>query len=125
MGSGGLGALYGGLQARAGIDVAFIARGANLQAMRDTGLSVRLNNEEFHLTVRATDDPIEVGPVDVVWFGVKTYDVEAAAHQIAPMIGPETMVLTLQNGIGTIETLDAMLGPGHALPESSSVELLC
>ena len=116
MGSGGLGALYGGLQARAGIDVTFIARGGNLQALRDQGLTVRLNDDEFHLPVRATDDPAEIGPVDLVWFAVKTYDAAAAGRQIMPLVGPETMVLALQNGIGTVQLLDDVLGAGHALP---------
>ena len=115
MGSGGLGGLFGGLQARAGHNVSFIARGANLKALRENGLTVQLHDEEFHLDVQATDDPGEVGPVDAVWFCVKTYDAEAAARQIGPLTGPETIVLPLQNGVGTAEKLAALVGESHVL----------
>src|SRR3954470_19671186 len=87
MGSGGLGCLYGGILARAGVDVTLIARGANLEALRSGGLDVQvLNGERFHVDVRATDDPREVGPVDAILFCVKTYDIAAAARQILPSL---------------------------------------
>jgi len=115
MGTGGLGGLLGGLQARAGHDVTFVARGANLAALQQIGLTVQLHDEEFHLTVSATDEPGDLSPVDVIWFCVKTYDAEHAATQILPLIGPETMVLPVQNGVGTAEMLESMLGRGHVL----------
>jgi 2-dehydropantoate 2-reductase len=115
MGTGGLGGLLGGLQARAGHDVTFVARGANLAALQQMGLTVQLHDEEFHLTVSATDEPGNVSPVDLIWFCVKTYDAEHAATQILPLIGPETMVLPVQNGVGTAEMLESMLGEGHVL----------
>ena len=112
MGSGGLGAFFGGLLAHAGEDVTFIARGANLQALRTQGLTVkRPARDDLHLDVRATDDPREVGPVDLIWFGVKSYDLDAAAHQAAALVGPETVALTIQNGVEAPERVAAVL-PG-------------
>jgi 2-dehydropantoate 2-reductase len=116
MGSGGLGSYFGGLLTRAGHDVHFIARGAKLDALRDGGLTVKLLPEdEFRVAVRATDDPAEVGPVDVVWVCVKAYDVDAAAPQIAPLMGPDTMVLPIQNGVEAPERLGRVLGPDPVL----------
>ena len=81
VGAGGVGALLGGLLARAGEDVTFIAWGANLRALRTDGLTVKLVPEgEFHPEVGATDDPREVGPVDLVWFGPIREDLVALAR---------------------------------------------
>jgi 2-dehydropantoate 2-reductase len=106
VGVGGTGGYFGGLLARAGEDVTFIARGANLEALRVRGLTVesRLAGT-FTLPVRATDDPSEVGPVDLTLFCVKTYDTETAAESIRPLIHPETMLLSLQNGIDNEERI--------------------
>ena len=100
VGAGGTGGYFGGLLARAGHDVTFIARGAHLEALRTRGLTVesRLAGT-FTLPVRATDGPGELGPVDLILFCVKTYDTDAAAESIRPLIRPETMLLSLQNGI--------------------------
>jgi 2-dehydropantoate 2-reductase len=116
VGSGGLGCLFGGLLARAGADVTLIARGANLAALRERGLDVRfLSGEQFHVGVRATNDPGEVGPVDAVFFCVKTYDVEAAARQSLPLVGPETLFLPVQNGVEAAEQIGAIVGPDHVV----------
>jgi 2-dehydropantoate 2-reductase len=116
VGAGGLGGLYGGLLARSGLDVTFIARGPNLDTLREHGLSVkRKSGEEFRVAVRATDDPRDVGPVDLIWFCVKTYDLEAAARQALPLVGPGTMALPIQNGVEAPEQLAKILGPEHAL----------
>jgi 2-dehydropantoate 2-reductase len=110
MGSGGLGAFLGGLLAHAGADVTFIARGANLQALRMGGLTIkRPASDDLHLDVRATDDPRDVGPVDLIWFCVKSYDLDAAAHQAAALVGPETVALTIQNGVEAPERVAAVL----------------
>src|SRR3712207_2918745 len=111
VGAGGTGGYFGGLLARAGQDVTFIARGAQLEALRTRGLTVesRLAGT-FTLPVKATDNPSEVGPVDLVLFCVKTYDVDAAAESIRPLIRPETMVLSLQNGIGNEERIARATG---------------
>ena len=100
VGAGGTGGYFGGLLARAGEDVTFVARGANLQALRSRGLTVESRIAgSFTVAVQATDEPSEVGPVDLVLFCVKTYDTDAAARSIRPLIRPSTMVLSLQNGV--------------------------
>jgi 2-dehydropantoate 2-reductase len=111
MGAGGTGGYFGGLLARAGEDVTFIARGAQLEALRTRGLTVesRLAGT-FTIPVQATDAPNEVGPVDLILFCVKTYDTDAAAESISPLIRPATMFLSLQNGIGNEERIARAVG---------------
>jgi 2-dehydropantoate 2-reductase len=100
MGSGGVGAYVGARLQAAGEDVAFIARGAHLAALREDGLHIQSPLHPVHLAqVNATDTPADIGPVDLVVFAVKLWDTETAAQAMAPLIGPETRVLTLQNGI--------------------------
>ncbi len=112
MGSGGIGGYFGARMAQAGADVSFIARGAHLDAMRKHGL--RIDSPEMgdaHIApVQATDDPAEVGAVDYVIMGVKLWDTEAAGHAIAPMLGPETTVLSLQNGVEGDDILASIVG---------------
>src|SRR3712207_5644380 len=101
VGAGGTGGYFGGLLARAGEDVTFIARGAHLEALRSRGLTVESKLAgTFTIPVQATDDPREVGPADLILFTVKTYDTEVAAQSIRPLIRPETMIMSVQNGIG-------------------------
>lgn len=122
VGSGGLGCLFGGLLARAGVDVTLIARGANLAALRERGLDVTLlGQDSFHVDVRAAADPAEVGPVDAVLFCVKTYDVEPAARQALPLIGPETLVLPVQNGVEAAGQIGAIVGEDHVVPAGVGV----
>src|SRR5947209_18657268 len=100
MGTGSLGGYIGGLLARAGQDVTFVARGAHLEAIRRRGLTVRSRLAgDFTLTARATDDPSRIGPVDLVLFCVKAYDTETAARPLRPIVDPDTVVLPLHNGI--------------------------
>lgn len=101
MGSGGVGGFYGGRLAHAGADVTFIARGAHLAAMRSSGLLIE-NETQGDLqvsAVRATDTPSEIGKVDLVLIAVKLWDLEAAAQAVKPLVGPDTAVLSLQNGV--------------------------
>ena len=122
MGSGGLGGYYGGMLARAGEDVTFIARGAHLEAISADGLTVKLpSSEEFTIDAKATSDPGEIGPVDLVLFCVKTYDTDAAAEQISPMVGPNTMIASLQNGVDNGEKIEKVFGAGHYVPGVSYV----
>ncbi len=115
-GAGGVGALFGGRLAQAGEDVTFIARGANLQALRTRGLRVASIEGDFWLpNVQATDDPTQVGPVDVVLLGVKAGQVAAVAPQLRPRLGPETLVLPLQNGVEAPDQLAEVLGWAHVL----------
>jgi 2-dehydropantoate 2-reductase len=115
MGSGGVGGYFGGRLAQAGEDVTFIARGAHLEAIQKSGLSVKSVAGDFHVRPRATNDPATVGPVETVLFSVKGYDTEFAGHQIRPMLGPDTTVLCVQNGVDNEEKLEAILGKGRVL----------
>src|SRR5918994_5786147 len=111
IGAGGTGGYFGGLLARAGEDVTFIARGTQLEALRTRGLTVesRLAGT-FTVPVSATDDPNEVGSVDLILFCVKTYDTDTAAERIRPLIHPDTMLLSLQNGIDNEERIARAAG---------------
>lgn len=110
MGAGGIGGYVGARLAAAGQDVVFIARGQHLAAMQSDGLRIESPFGDLHLPrVRATDDPAEAGPADFVLFTVKLYDGEAAAAAIKPLIGPDTRVLTLQNGIDSAALLSRFI----------------
>lgn len=100
MGAGGVGGYFGGVLARAEHEVVLIARGEHLKAMKQQGLRVESHHfGSFQIDVQATGDPAEVGPVDLVLFTVKTYHNPEAVPLIRPMVGPQTTVLTLQNGV--------------------------
>lgn len=101
MGSGGVGGFFGGRLAHAGFDVSFIARGRHLEAMRRDGLTIQSEAQgDIRIPrVRATDNPASLGPVDLVILSVKLWDTEDAARAIAPIVGPATGVLSLQNGV--------------------------
>jgi 2-dehydropantoate 2-reductase len=110
-GAGGAGGRFGGDLARAGEDVAFIARGRHLAAIREKGLVVESDDGEFRVRPAvATDAPAEVGPVDVVLLGVKTWQVEEAARAMRPLFGPQTFVVPLQNGVEAAGELSGVLG---------------
>ena len=105
MGSGGLGGYFGARLAAGGADVHFIARGPHLQAMRSDGLRIE-GPTALHLArVSATDDPGEVGVVDVVMLCVKLWDTEAALQQMRPLVGPGTAIISFQNGVLKDRTL--------------------
>jgi len=111
MGSGGVGGLIGARLAHAGCDVSFIARGAHLAAMREHGLRLESQVGNVHLPItKATDDPRTVGQVDIVIFSVKLWDTEAAARAILPLMGPETGVISLQNGVVKDDILRPIVG---------------
>jgi 2-dehydropantoate 2-reductase len=111
VGAGGVGGGFGAALAKAGADVTFIARGAHLAAMKSQGLKVQGGRGETHLVpTKATDDPAEIGNVDIVLFCVKLWDVESAGQRIRPLIGPNTAVIPLQNGIDAAERLIPILG---------------
>jgi len=101
MGSGGVGGFFGGRLARAGYDVSFVARGSHLAAMREHGLAIESEaHGDIRLPkVRVTDDPGSLGLADFVILSVKLWDTESAAEQIRPLVGPNTAVLSLQNGV--------------------------
>jgi 2-dehydropantoate 2-reductase len=111
MAAGAVGGYFGARIAAAGHDVAFIARGAHRDAMRRDGLKVESNLGDLHLNdVNVTDDPKQVGPVDVVLFAVKLWDTETAAEQTRPLVAFNTRVITLQNGVDSVERLVPILG---------------
>ena len=117
MGAGALGGYFGGRLASAGHDVTLIARGAHLNALRRNGLKILSPKGDLHIgDIVATSDPGEVGPVDVILFMVKNYDVADAARQIEPMIGPQTMCVTCQNGVSAPDRLADVVGAGHVVP---------
>jgi 2-dehydropantoate 2-reductase len=111
MAAGAVGGYFGARMAAAGHDVAFIARGAHRDAIRRQGLRIESALGDLHLKdVAVTDDPGEVGPVDVVLFAVKLWDTETAGAATRPLVGPHTRVITLQNGVDSVERLAPILG---------------
>ena len=111
MAAGAVGGYFGARMAAAGHDVAFIARGAHRDAIRRDGLKIESTLGDLHLKdVNVTDDPKQVGPVDVVLFAVKLWDTETAGEQTRPLLGANTRVITLQNGVDSVERLAPILG---------------
>jgi 2-dehydropantoate 2-reductase len=111
IGAGGIGAIYGAALAKAGADVTFVARGAHLAAMRESGLRIEGDRGETLIRpVQATDDIAAIGPVDIVLSCVKLWDVESAGAQFRAIIGPDTAVVPLQNGVDAHERLIPILG---------------
>lgn len=115
-GVGGAGGYFGAQLARAGEEVVFIARGEHLDAIRADGLHVETPRGEIVIRpAQANDDPARVGPVDVVLVCVKAWQVVEAAHAIRPMVGPQTVVIPLQNGVEAPSQLASVLGAERVL----------
>ena len=111
MAAGAVGGYFGARMAAAGHDVFFIARGAHHEAIIKNGLRIESVLGDLHLPKpNITDDPAKVGPVDVVLFAVKLWDTEKAAEQARPLVNQTTRVITLQNGIDSVERLTPILG---------------
>jgi 2-dehydropantoate 2-reductase len=111
VGTGGTGGYFGGLLARAGEDVTFIARSKHLEAIREHGLTVKSRLVgDFTLRVPATSDTKHIGPVDLILFCVKAYDNATAIELLPPLVGSETMVLSLQNGVDNEEQIAQAIG---------------
>jgi 2-dehydropantoate 2-reductase len=116
VGAGGVGGYFGARLARAGAEVTFVARGAHLDAIRARGLRVRSAVEgDYTVAVTAVDKVAGLPAADAVLLCVKSFDTEAAVEHVRPVVGPETPVLSLQNGVDNEERIDAVLGAGHAL----------
>jgi 2-dehydropantoate 2-reductase len=116
MGSGGVGGYFGGLLAKAGESVTFIARGEHLRAIQERGLRVESVHGNFTIApAQVTDDPATVRPVDYVIFATKTWQIEDAALAMKPMLGPDTVVLPLHNGVDAAERTAAVVGKEHVL----------
>lgn len=116
MGTGGVGGYFGVRLAAKGFEVTFIARGAHLQAMRASGLRLESANGNAHIQpARATDTPADVGPVDYVLFTTKLWDTASAVEAVRPMIGADTAVISLQNGVSAEDLLGEILGRRHVM----------
>ena len=126
MGAGSIGGYFGGMLARSGNQVTLIARGEHLQAIRDQGL--RLQTDSKLLTIpcgdnlAATADPSEVGPVDLALLTVKTYQNNVAIPAMLPMVGTDTTVLCLQNGVDSYQAAAEVLGEDKVLPGAAYIE---
>lgn len=122
MAAGAVGSYFGGRLAAAGHDVHFIARRANLEALRKNGLKIESVHGDLHLPkVNATPDPKEVGPVDIVLFAVKLWDTETSAELTKPMVGPDTRIITMQNGVDSFERVSAVLGADKVIPGTAYI----
>jgi 2-dehydropantoate 2-reductase len=115
-GAGGVGGYFGGLLARSGADVHFVARGAHLDALRGAGLRVQSHHGDFSLpAINATDDPREIGRADYVLLCVKSWDTAAAAEAARPLLGPHTAVVSPQNGVENEAIIASVLGSQHVM----------
>jgi len=114
-GAGAVGSYLGSRLAAAGSDVHLVARGAHMQALREKGLTLITPDGVSTTSVWATDDPATIGPVDIVLFCVKSYDTESAVEQLPPLVGPETAVISIQNGIENEAKIAAAIGAEHVL----------
>ncbi len=122
MAAGAVGGYFGARLAQYGHEVHFIARGRNLDALRANGLRVESTHGDLHLKpVNATDDPAQVGAVDIVLLAVKLWDTEKAAEQARPLVGQRTRVITLQNGIDSVERIAPILGADAAVPGTAQI----
>lgn len=116
VGSGAVGGYFGAKLAQSGQDVTFIARGAHLAAIRERGLSVRSPKlGDFTVRAGAEEDTTSVGPVDLALFTVKAYDNATALPLLKPLVCPKTVVLTLQNGVDSVDDVAAAVGEAHVL----------
>ena len=116
MGAGGVGAYFGARLTEANEEVTFIARGIHLDAMRRYGLRIKSVNGNVKLiSPHVTDDPAEIGPVDIILFTVKLWDTEVASDIMQPLLAPETALISLQNGIFAEDILADRLGAEHVM----------
>jgi 2-dehydropantoate 2-reductase len=115
MGAGSIGSYFGARLQQGGADVTFVARGEHLKAMQQNGLTIEDTNPLHLSLIKATDDPSEIDPVDVVLVCVKLRDTEAAARAIKPALKEETAVISLQNGVQKDDMLAPVVGREHLL----------
>lgn len=116
MGTGGVGGYFGARLADGGCDVSFVARGDHLSALAEKGLRVESNLGNLHLrNVHVSDDPVVLGPADLILICVKLWDTESAARAIAPIVGPNTAVISLQNGVQKDQVIRRTIGDSAVL----------
>ena len=121
IGTGGVGGYFGARLHQAGEDVAFLARGKHLAAIRESGLTLKSPHGSANLKVKVYERPGEIGPVDVVMFAVKLWDTEAAAESIRPLLAGGGVVIPFQNGVESIERLKKILGPAPVMGGSAYI----
>lgn len=125
IGSGGVGGYFGARLAAAGNDVTFVARGAHLDAMRKNGLQVYSALGDLHLDkVQCTDDTATIGPVDIVMIAVKLWATEEAVAAAKPLIGPDTAVISFQNGVIAVDTVLPVAGKKHTMGGVANIAAL-
>ena len=125
MGTGGVGGYFGARLANAGYDVAFIARGKHLEAIKENGLKIisELGDIIIH-PVKASNDPSDFEIADIVLFCVKSYDTESSSNLIKPLVGPKTAVIPFLNGIGHIEIMQRILGSNNVIGGVAAISAL-
>jgi 2-dehydropantoate 2-reductase len=122
MAAGAVGGYFGARMAAAGHDVFFIARGAHRDAIQKNGLTIQSVHGDLHLPKpNVTDDLAKVGPVDIVLFAVKLWDTETAAAAARPLLGPDSRLITFQNGVDSVERLSAVLGPERVVGGAAAI----
>ena len=122
MGAGSVGGYLGGMLARGGHDVSLIVRGAHLAAIRERGLRVARDHEEFTVRCDATEDPVDVGQVELALLTTKTYQNAVSVPAMAPMVGPDTTVLCLQNGVDSYVGVADRFGQERVMPGCVYIE---
>tara|TARA_B100000029_G_scaffold516727_1_gene633321 strand:+ start:3638 stop:4552 length:915 start_codon:yes stop_codon:yes gene_type:complete len=122
MGTGSIGGYFGGTLAQYGHDVTLIARGANLTAIREKGLQLITDNESKVIPCPAEQDPTRVGVVDLILLTVKTYHNAIAVPMLGPMVGDNTVVICLQNGIDSYQLAADVLGSAKVMPGAAYIE---
>ena len=122
MGAGSVGGYLGGMLARGGHDVSLIVRGAHLAAIREHGLRVVRDHEEFTVSCAATDNPADVGQVELALLTTKTYQNAVSVPAMAPMVGPQTTVLCLQNGVDSYAGVADRFGQERVMPGCVYIE---
>ena len=116
MAAGAVGGYFGARLVQGGHEVAFVARGRQLEALRGRGLRVESPLGDVHLAdVQVTDDPARIGAVDLVLFSVKLWDTLEAAQAVKPLLGADTAVVSFQNGVVKDDILRQALGAGHVI----------
>lgn len=115
LGAGGVGGYLAARLADAGADVSLVARGRHLAALQQHGLTLRSVLGDTHVTLPATDETSEIGPVDVVLFCTKSTDTDAASAALPPLLGDRTAVVSFQNGVGNEQRIADAIGPGHVV----------
>jgi len=121
-GAGGLGGYYGARLSEAGHEVGFVARGDHLRAIRDNGLLVKSPLGDMHLhSVLASEEPADIGVVDLVIVAVKTWQIAQVARSMGPLMAPETIVIPFLNGVDAADGLAEVIGEAHVLGGLSKV----